>query len=217
MVLVIKLSEGPDKHKIWYTQDELDLFKADMTSYIKMVRLRISKRHAPTAGNILGMEKFLTVQLTEEYKFRRGNLRKKVLNLARWQRVTARGNPSDTSVNLLAKIAAEHSKWARERARAAALFLEQDQEIEQSQALQQQSMKHRQVDCQFNATPSHRQWIRRASMQETKRSRMTPSSFEADIASMENSSHPIFMRTVSPSHSSCQKCKDRLMETSGHH
>ena len=158
MVLVIKLSEGPDKHKIWYTQDKLDLFKADMTSYIKMVRLCISKRHTPTASNILGMEKFLTVKLSEEY-----------------------------------------------------LFLEQDQETEQSHDLQQQSIKHHQVYCQFNATPSYRQWMRRASMQETKRwSRMTPSSFEADIASMENSSHPMFMRTVPPSHSSCQKGKDRL-------
>ena len=40
-----------------------------MTSYIKMVWLRISKRHAPTASNILGMEKFLTVKLSEEYLF----------------------------------------------------------------------------------------------------------------------------------------------------
>ena len=139
MVLITNLSKGPDKHKIWYTQDELDLFKANMTSYIKMVRLYISERHAPTASSILGMEKFLTVQLTEEYKSRRGKLTKEVLNEARWQRVADRGNPSDKLVNLLAKIAVKHSKWARERARAAALFLEQDQQTERSQDLQNNS------------------------------------------------------------------------------
>ena len=166
MVLVTKLSEGPDKHKIWYTQDELDLFKANMTSYIKMVQLHISRRHAPTASNVLGMEKFLTLQLTEEYKFRREKLTKEVLNEARWQRVAARGNPRDKFVDLLAKIAAEHSKWARERARAAALFLEQDQETERSQDLQQQSIINRQLDYMM-------QCRRRASLQETKRPRMT--------------------------------------------
>eukprot|EP00579_Thalassiosira_antarctica_P027762 CAMPEP_0202006186 /NCGR_PEP_ID=MMETSP0905-20130828/11019_1 /ASSEMBLY_ACC=CAM_ASM_000554 /TAXON_ID=420261 /ORGANISM="Thalassiosira antarctica, Strain CCMP982" /LENGTH=214 /DNA_ID=CAMNT_0048563903 /DNA_START=52 /DNA_END=692 /DNA_ORIENTATION=+ len=192
MVLITNLSEGPDKHKIWYTRDELDLFKANMFGYIKMVRLHISKSHAPAASKILGMEKFLTVQLTEEYKFRRGKLRKEVLNEARWQRAAARGNPpSDKLVDLLAKIAAEHSKWARERARAAALFLEQDQETEGSQDLQQQSITYRQVDSQFNA------WRRSASLQETKQSPMTPSSFEADLASMENGSHPRFRMTVS--------------------
>ena len=197
MVLITNLSKGPDKHKIWYTQDELDLFKANMVGYIKMVRLHISKNHAPAASKILGMEKFLTVQLTEEYKFRRGKLRKEVLNEARWQRAATRGNPSDKLVDLLAKIAAEHSKWARERARAAALFLEEDQETEGSHDLQQQSITNRQIDSQFNARR------RRASLQETKRPPMTPSSFEADLASMDNGSHPRFRMTVSPSHSSC--------------
>ena len=69
MVLVTKLSEGPYKHKIWFTQDELDVFKANRTSYIQMVRFYISARHTLTASNILGMEKFLTVQLSEEYLF----------------------------------------------------------------------------------------------------------------------------------------------------
>ena len=114
VVLVTKLSEGPDNHKIWYTPDELDLFKTNTISYINIVRLHISRRHEPTASDILGMEKFLTVQLTEEYMFRQGKLWKEVLNEARWQRVAYRGNPSDKLLDLLAKIAAKHSKWARE-------------------------------------------------------------------------------------------------------
>lgn len=164
MVLVTKLSEGPYKHNIWFTQDELDVFKANTISCIQMVRFHISTCHAPTASNILGMEKFLTVQLTEEYKFRRGNLTKEVLNEAHWQRVAARGIPHDELVDQLARIAAENSKWSRERARMAALFLQQDQEIERSQDLQQQQKIEttRQEDCQFTATPRHRQYRRPA-------------------------------------------------------
>ena len=135
MVIVTNLSLGHDKHMIWFAQNELNLFKANMTDHVKKVRFHISKRHTPSASAILGMEQFLTLQLTNEYKNRRGKLTKEVLKEARWQRAASRIPHND--VDQLARISAENSKWARERARAAALFLEQDQETEQRQNLQQ--------------------------------------------------------------------------------
>lgn len=188
MVLVTKLSESPDKHNIWFTQDELDLFKANMMSYINVVRLHIAKRRAPTASNILGMEKFLTIQLTEEYKFRRAKVAKEVMNTVRWQQMlAARGNrlDYDKSVDVLAKVAAEHSKWARERARAAALFLEQDQETKMRQELAKQFMKDHQDNFDnipISESPSRRQFAYQASLRETKRSRITPSTCEASTS-----------------------------------
>jgi len=168
MVLVTKLSETPNKHSIWFNQDELDLFKANTASYIHVVRLHIAKRHAPTASNILGMEKFLTQKLTEEYKVRRGKLAKEVMRMTRQQQMLAArvGSGNDrldyekSSADVLAKIAADNSKWARERARAAALFLEQDQEKEKKRELKHRSMHVQQDEVHFNftASPNRRQF-----------------------------------------------------------
>ena len=130
MVLVANLSEGPDKHKLWFTQDELDASKANMTSYIRMVPLHISKRHTPSASTILGLEKYLTPQITAQYKLRRRNLTKEVVTEARLQQMS---HIPHAYVDRLARLSTENSKWARERARAAALFLEQDQENERQQ------------------------------------------------------------------------------------
>lgn len=208
MVLVTKLSEGSDKHNIWFAQDELNLFKANMTSYINVVRLQVAKRRAPTASNILGMEKFLTIQLTEEYKFRRAKVAKEVMNTVRLQQMlAAHGNrlDYDKSVDVLAKVAAEHSKWALERARAAALFLEQDQETKMRRELEKQSMKDHQDNFDnspISASSSRRQFAHQSALRETKRSRITPPTCGASssLASMDKNitSHPNFMRTVSP-------------------
>ena len=131
MLLVTNLAQTDAKDKIWFTPEELDSFKANMSCYVKNVRRHISKRHAPLASNILGLEKFLTVQLTEEYKGRRSNLTKEVVGEDAWHRSPACASvPENEIIERLARISAENSKWARERARAAAMFLEQDQESE---------------------------------------------------------------------------------------
>ena len=138
MVLITKLSEGPNKHKLWFTQDELDVSKANMTSYIRMVPLHISKRHTPSASTILGLEKYFTPQLTAEYRLRRRKLTKEVVTEARLQQMS---RIPHADVDRLARLSAENSKWARERARAAALFLEQDQENERQQDRQSKWIK----------------------------------------------------------------------------
>eukprot|EP00580_Thalassiosira_gravida_P020891 CAMPEP_0201679574 /NCGR_PEP_ID=MMETSP0494-20130426/48792_1 /ASSEMBLY_ACC=CAM_ASM_000839 /TAXON_ID=420259 /ORGANISM="Thalassiosira gravida, Strain GMp14c1" /LENGTH=150 /DNA_ID=CAMNT_0048163101 /DNA_START=29 /DNA_END=478 /DNA_ORIENTATION=+ len=150
MALVTNFSIGPNKRNIWFTQTELDLFKADRSRRAKQVRSHIAKQHSPLLGadDILGMEKFLTYQLTEEYLLRREDVTKNVLREARIQQQLLRrrrfmasiscsrrilrededdkeeSNGDDDTVHRLASISAENSQWARERGRAAALFLE---------------------------------------------------------------------------------------------
>ncbi len=169
---------------------ELDLFKANMTSYVQIVRFHIAQRSVPTASSILGMEKFLTLRLTEEYKIRRGKLTMAVLNEARRQRkLAARGGPhSVESADRLAKVAAENSKRARERARAAALFLEQDLDPEKRRA-QKHPIQNHQGSIRLQSLPHHMQRNRHNSPQERKRLRMTPSTSNPSPASMETASY----------------------------
>ena len=130
-----------DKYDLWCTPDELEAYKRDVVLYRRVVRLSISKRFTPSASDILGLEKFLTPQLTQEYANRRYIQTKRVLEEARMQDARCKGLPrSNQDVKRLARISAVHSKWARERARAAGLFLAQDQEEEarQEKALQMQ-------------------------------------------------------------------------------
>ena len=47
----------------------------------------------------------------------------------------------DQQVDTLARVSLEHSRWAYERARAAALFLQQDQEQEEDVKRLQQQQK----------------------------------------------------------------------------
>eukprot|EP00986_Skeletonema_menzelii_P013420 scaffold7779_cov107-Skeletonema_menzelii.AAC.2 len=73
---------------------------------------------------ILGLEKHLSPELTAEYSDRRVALQRAVLSEHRQHR--AMRIPHSTSTAKLAMVSAQHSQWARERARAAALFLQQD-------------------------------------------------------------------------------------------
>jgi len=135
MVMVANLSDSPHKADIWFTPDELESFKSNMMGYIRIVRLLIAKHRAPSASNILGLEKFLTVQLTEEYQIRRVVLIRKVVDSSAGQHSSKSSRrrsaaPSPGDADRLARISAENSKWARERAYVAALFLELDQEDE---------------------------------------------------------------------------------------
>ena len=73
------------------------------------------------AAAILGLEKYLSPELTEEYKDRRSALERAVLEEHRIHRAL-----DIPHVARLAMVSEKYSQWARERARAAALFLEQD-------------------------------------------------------------------------------------------
>jgi len=147
MAIVSDLSTIVDRDELWYTPDDLHASKTNQLYCKQMVKESISSKQVPTASDILGLEKFLTDQLTVEYVNRRYKLRKSVLDEARWQeemrRIRRRNTPHadhdyiDQDMDTLARISSEQSKWAYERARAAALFLQQDQEHEARLMLQQ--------------------------------------------------------------------------------
>ena len=147
-ILVHDLSNTLEKDTLWYSSEDLIASKANLLYCKEKVRESISKQQSPSASSILGVEKYLTEQLTIEYMNRRHMLRKRVLDEARWQEMIFRSqqqqrqqqhtNDNDMTierlayngqqVDTLARVSLEHSRWAYERARAAALFLQQDQE-----------------------------------------------------------------------------------------
>ena len=157
-IIVRDLSNTSEKDTLWYSAEDLIASKANLLFCKEKVRESISKRETPSASSILGIEKYLTEQLTIEYMNRRHMLRKRVLDEARWQEMIIRqqqrqhqhiDNDSNMTierfayednqqVDTLARVSFEHSRWAYERARAAALFLQQDQQQEDVKRLQQQ-------------------------------------------------------------------------------
>ena len=204
MILIPDLSNlsSDCRDKLWCSPDELYASKANILFCKRAVQRSISKRETPSASSILGIEKFLTVQLTIEYVNRRDKLRKSVLDEAQWQekrrRMCRRSSSSHAAANLiddddvdtLAQISSDHSRWARERARAAALFLQQDQEHEAQ--LHQQTIDA----CQdFMLQKEQRHQPRRVS-QETIDSTFSSSSPSAPMDIEEDT--PRFVRDVSP-------------------
>eukprot|EP00986_Skeletonema_menzelii_P004190 scaffold1415_cov152-Skeletonema_menzelii.AAC.2 len=115
---------------LWYSTEEIDLLKACHSHQVHEVRSQLEVHNALlneegftiSAAAILGLEKYLSPELTAEYKDRRLALHRAVLAEHRRHRVMR--VPQSTA--RLAMTSAKHSQWARERARAAALFLEQD-------------------------------------------------------------------------------------------
>lgn len=119
---------------LWYSTEDIDHFKAWQSHRVQDIRWQLQANSALlleegsgvtiSAAAILGLEKFLTPELTEEYKVRREALQRAVLEEHRRQCIMRSSVPQSTV--RLAMISAKHSEWARERARAAALFLEQE-------------------------------------------------------------------------------------------
>ena len=141
MILVEDLSLRDDASNLWYTKEETDLFKAWLEHQVHNIRSYLEENSAlldeelitVNAAAILGLEKYLRSELTVEYKNRRLLLQRAVLEEHRWQHSVQIPHPAR-----LALISAKNSRWARERARAAALFLEQDvmQDFEEKTSLQ---------------------------------------------------------------------------------
>ena len=131
MVVVTNLSEGPYKHNLWYTKEEKEVFILDAAVLTNKVQLCISKNHFPSSSIIVGIEKYLNSELTEEYIARWGKLKKEILNEAQWQQNMGCTNYAE-STDRLRRISAENSEWARERADEAATFLDKDQEKERT-------------------------------------------------------------------------------------
>ena len=204
MILVLNLAQTDRKHFLWFTPDELRSFKSNVHSYINVARRLISERQIPSADVIIGLEKHLSVQLTAEYRARRSKLYKVVLGEDAWHRSPdCAGVPQDEMTKRLARISVENTKWAMERALAAAMYLEEDQVTEQRlQEHQQKQTTQQDKDLSHSVPCQEQSWQtnRRSSLQEMKRCRIV----DTPASPLEGkASYPRLLRTVSPSNSTC--------------
>ena len=134
MCLVNNLSLSEEASYLWYSQEELDHIEGRFSRRAREVRSQLQQYSDLidegeggvniNAAAILGFEKHLSSELTAEYKKRRDALHKAVLAAHRQQ--CAMPIPHSAATARLATVSAQHSRWARERARAAAVLLEQD-------------------------------------------------------------------------------------------
>jgi hypothetical protein len=131
VIVVRRLSHNPmQAQKLWYSQEETDLFHVRHSHRVRAVRSQLQSLSSAldeegviiNAAAILGLEKYLSPELTAEYKERRSALERVVLEQHRIHRALNIQNDAAR----LAVVSEKYSQWARERARTAALFLEQD-------------------------------------------------------------------------------------------
>lgn len=191
MFIVANLALSPAKSCIWFTPSELDSFGANAKAQAHAVRQLMRSVRCPGACDILGMEKFLTLELTREYAVRRRRRTYAVLEEARFQRLAcARHDPHRSGGSALrrenaarlAAVSAKESRWAREHARAAALFLARDLEDERRRCLERQCpaeeklklknevySRARRMDYSLGKTIASVKWGHRSSFQETVR------------------------------------------------
>ncbi len=162
MAIVDNLSlSNEQKTKLWFSEEENDLFKACLHHRIREVRLQLTDHRAfideqgntINAAAILGLERYLSPELTEEYRGRRLALERAVLEEHRRHRASQIPHSAR-----LALISAQNSLWARERARAHALYLEQDvKEMDLQTTHRGNSMSHlNEADTDATATEDER-------------------------------------------------------------
>ena len=99
---------APDK--IWFTRDELDSFKSNVVNHIRRLRLQEGRL---LADNIIGLERFITREVTEESQRQKNTLMREVLH-----------SIAHDHADRLAKISTVYSAWAQTQARQSAMFLE---------------------------------------------------------------------------------------------
>lgn len=120
LIIVKDLSIGHEASNLWYSPEDIDLFKEYLSYSVDIVH-SCMKEQSIAHLDILGLEKYLSPELTEEFTNRRNDLKQSVLEEHRWQRAT-----NIPHITRLAILSARKSRWAREKARAAALFLEEE-------------------------------------------------------------------------------------------
>ena len=140
------------KDKLWYSSEEVDYFKAEANFIVRDVRRKLSRRlclHSGGSDDISSLldslegyyscdELFgLMNRISLECLARRQLLMTKVMEEHLWQRLRSRVSGGASSSNnyycdaemerqRLASISEEHSRWARQRARNAALQLQNE-------------------------------------------------------------------------------------------
>lgn len=131
--------------KLWYSSEEVDYFKAEANFIVRDVRRKLSRLCLHSGGTddisslLESLEGYscdelfgLTNRISLECLARRQLLMTKVMEEHLWQRLRSRvgGGASSCDAEMerqrLASISEEHSRWARQRARIAALLLQNE-------------------------------------------------------------------------------------------
>ncbi len=121
MYIIDSLLEVADPDDIWFTREELGSFKSDVVDHIRWVRLQ--RGHLLPADKIIGLERFISREVTVENQRRKNTLMREVLN------PTAAKDPLPDKydhADRLARISAANSMWERARARMSAMLLEEE-------------------------------------------------------------------------------------------
>ena len=110
------------KNELWYSHVELDIFRSWAERCVQKVRTASQQSQGLLdAADIIGLERHLSFNLNTEFKLRHKAVVTSVLDEQRRQRILRTSNHER-----LARKCQENSRWARENARAAGLFLERD-------------------------------------------------------------------------------------------
>ena len=135
--------------KLWYSSEEVDYFKAEANFIVRDVRRKLSRlcRHSDMSSLLDTLEGYcscscdelfgLTNRISLECLARRQLQMTKVMEEHLWQRLRSRVGAASSSSNhyycdvemerqRLASISEEYSRWARQRARNAALLLQNE-------------------------------------------------------------------------------------------
>ena len=105
----------------WYSPMEYSIFRSWAGQCVQKVRT-VPQQQLLDAADIIGLERHLSFQLNQEYNHRHKAVIQSVLDEQRRQRIL----PTSDNIESLSRISQENSRWARENARVAGLFLEHD-------------------------------------------------------------------------------------------
>ncbi|KAL3758139.1 hypothetical protein ACHAWU_004220 [Discostella pseudostelligera] len=120
MYIVDSLLEVADPDDVWFTREALHSFKSDVVDHISWVRLQ--RGHILPVDKIIGIERFISREVTVEYQRRKNTLMREVLNPTAQDPLSDKHDHADR----LARISAANSMWARARARMSAMLLEEE-------------------------------------------------------------------------------------------
>ncbi len=140
MIIVEDRTRGEAiKQKLWYSGEDVDQFKVEATQISHVLRRFFSRKEesrdddqvstrADYSGASIDLFLGLEKRLTGEYYPRRQLLMSKVMEEHLWQRLRSKVGCSfdDEEAARIASTSEEYSQWARERAYASALLLQQD-------------------------------------------------------------------------------------------
>lgn len=117
MFVVDNLRE--ERPHLWYSVRDVEDLKYEHRQVIQDIRLKLSEQITP---DIVGLEKYLSSDLSREFKRRKRQVYSAVTSELEFQNEFLK----EINPDRLATVSSHHTKWAMEQAHYAAQLLEQD-------------------------------------------------------------------------------------------